>query len=269
MLSELCASHRYQMNEVGRCLDVLPVLGEIADRADRPIALVDLGTGAGLGLHLDRYHYSYRIGREIASVGEPESAVRLSCTVRSGPVPPVPARVPAFAERVGVDIEPLDLADPHTLAWLAACIPPEAEAVTRFAAAAKIRRAHPTRTVRGNLIEVLGDVIASLPRDCLVCLVDTYAHVFLTAAERARFDWLIEQLGRRRELEWVSVDPLVPLGPAADRTVQGLPAPQGWVRDNREGGLFGVVGRVSIRDRKRAAALLGRAHPSAAWLEWL
>jgi Uncharacterized protein conserved in bacteria (DUF2332) len=59
VLARLCREHRYQMNEVGRCLDVVPALAAVAARDPRPLALVDLGTGAGLGLHLDRYHYTY------------------------------------------------------------------------------------------------------------------------------------------------------------------------------------------------------------------
>ena len=40
-----------------------------------------------------------------------------------------------------------------------------------------------------------------------------------------------EQMGRTRDLEWISVDPLVPLvplGPAATGTVQGLDVPPDW-----------------------------------------
>jgi hypothetical protein len=176
-VAQLCGLHRYQMNEVGRCIDVLPVLGRIAAAEDRPLALVDLGTGAGLGLHLDRYHYTYVAPDGSAhAVGDPGAPVRLSCVVRSGE-PPLPASVPVLADRVGVDAEPLDLADPATLSWLAACVPPEAGAVTRFAAASALARSEPARTVRGGVLDVLADVVADLPRDALVCLVDTYVHV--------------------------------------------------------------------------------------------
>lgn len=265
-LAQLCAAHRYQMNEVGRSADVLPVLALIAAEDDRPLAMVDLGTGAGLGLQLDRCHYTYQAPDGSRScVGDPTAPVRLECAVRSG-TPPVPARIPVIADRVGVDVEPLDLTDPQVLAWLAACVPPEAGAVTRFAAASALARALPARTVQGNLLDVLPDVIASLPADALVCLVDTYVHVFLPPAELQRFDSLLTELGR--DLEWVSVDPLVPLGPEARATVQGLEVPDAWVRENREGGVSGVIGRVSVRNGERTGTVLGRAHPGAAWLEW-
>jgi hypothetical protein len=267
-LAALCAGHRYQMNEVGRSADVLPVLALIGAADDRPLALVDLGTGAGLGLRLDRYHYTYRAADgSRRSTGDPAAAVRIECAVRSG-APPVPARIPTVVDRVGVDVEPLDLSDPHVLAWLAACVPPEAGAVTRFAAASALARAEPARSARGNLLDVLPDVIATLPAEALVCLVDTYVHVFLPPPDLERFDGLITEIGRERDLEWVSVDPLVPLGPDARATVQGLDVPAAWVRENRDGGVSGVIGRVGVRNGVRSGTVLGRAHPGAAWLEW-
>jgi hypothetical protein len=254
------------MNEVGRCVDVLPVLGRIAAAETRPLALVDLGTGAGLSLHLDRYRYTYRAPGGERAVGDPAAGVQLSCAVRTGE-PPLPPSVPVLADRVGIDVEPLDLADPATLAWLAACIPPEAGAVTRFAAASALARAEPARTVRGSLLDALPAVVAELPPDALVCLVDTYVHVFLPPADLDRFDALL--LGLGRDVDWVSVDPLVPLGPDARHTVQRLAVPESWVAENRAGGVFGVIGHVRVRDGVRSGAVLGRAHPSAAWLDWV
>ena len=115
--------------------------------------------------------------------------------------------LPRIGSRVGVDSEPLDLSDPATAGWLAACVPPEAGAVTRFAAAAAVARAHPVPTVRGDLVDVLPRIVAGIPRDELV-LVDTYVHVFLPA-ELARFSALVDRIGRERDVEWISVDPLV------------------------------------------------------------
>ncbi len=267
-LSRLCAEHRYQMNEVGRCLDVLPALELVSAGDPRPLALVDLGTGAGLGLHLDRYRFRYELpDGEHLLAGPASSTVSLSCDVRTGR-PPVGPHPPSIGSRVGVDSEPLNLTDPATAAWLAACVPPEASAVTRFAAAAAVARAHPVPTVRGDLVDSLPKVVAELPRDELVCLVDTYVHVFLPPSELARFVALVDEIGRERDLDWISIDPLVPLGPHATATVQGLPVPPEWLTDNREGGVFGVIGRVSIRAGRTTGTLLGRAHPGSVWLDW-
>lgn len=263
-IAELCARHRYQMNEVTRSIDVLPVLGAVAAETGRPLALVDLGTGAGFGLRPDRYGYEYTLpDGSVRAVGSGPLTVR--CTVRGTAVPPLPDGLSVTA-RVGVDVEPSDLADPATAAWLAACVPPETGAVTRFAAAVDLARAEPAEIVRGDLLEVLPAVVARLPADTAICLVDTYVHVFLGPERLARFRELVTGLGR--DLDWVSVDPLVPLGPEATTTVQGLDVPPHWLAENRDGGVFGVIGRVSVRGGVATAQLLGRAHPGGSWLEW-
>ena len=72
-----CACRRYQMNEVARWTRRA---GNRRDHAggDGPIGLVDLGTGAGLGLHVDRYRYL--LGGEPS--GPPQAALSLRCDVR-------------------------------------------------------------------------------------------------------------------------------------------------------------------------------------------
>jgi hypothetical protein len=261
-LAALCGAHRYQMNEVGRSADVLAVLAEIGP--DRPVALVDLGTGAGLGLHLDRYRYRFTGGPRDVVVGDPDSPLEVTVAVHGDP--PTPAAVPRIAARAGIDVEPLDLDDAEVRAWLAACIPPETGAVDRFAAATTIARANPGRLVRGDLVESVAAVCAEMPAEALLVLVDTYVHVFLPDDERARFLALLPRLGR--DLEWISVDPLVPLGPEGRESVQGLPVPDRAVEACRAG-VTGVVGRLSVRDGAVSGRVLGLAHPGAAWLEWL
>ena len=263
-LLELCAEHRYQMNEVGRCADLLPAFED-----GRDVALVDLGTGAGLALHLDRYRYVYRAGDHASVVGDPAAKVVLETELRGSQLPALPVAVPRIVDRVGIDIEPLDLGDREVRGWLAACIPQEIGAVTRFHHAVEVAIASPARTVRGDAREVLPDVLASIPAGLPVCLIDTYVHVFFTADELLRFRLLVDRLGAERDLDWVSIDPLVPLGGSADRSVLGIPISPAIIERNRREGLFGVVGRLRYRDGQRTGALLGLAHPGAAWLEWL
>jgi hypothetical protein len=268
-LARLCREHRYQMNEVNRSLDVVAALAAVTTGDPRPIALVDLGTGAGLGLHLDRYRYRYELpdGTRLGA-GDERSPVTLSCAVRGGTRLPAAPGVPRIAFRTGVDVEPLDLTDSGTARWLAACVPPESGAVTRFAAAVEVARAHPAEALRGDLVEVLPAVLDRVPDDALLCLVDTYVHVFLPPDSLAAFRHVVDRIGRVRDVEWISVDPLVPLGPDADGTVQGLDVPPDWLRENRDGGLFGVIGRLGYRNGLARSAVLGRAHPSGAWMEW-
>jgi hypothetical protein len=262
-LAALCAEHRYQMNEVARSADVVAVLGHVLGRldAERPIALVDLGTGAGLGLHLDRYRFVF--GER--AVGDPDAAVTVAPELRGRPAP-LPARMPVIADRLGVDVEPLDLDDPRVRDWLAACIPPETGAVDRFAAASEVARTHPAPLRRGDAVEDLLELCRGMPEDALLVLVDTYVHVFLTDTQRAAFRRRLPELGR--DVEWISVDPLTPLGPDGCDSVQDLPVPARALQVSRAG-VTGVVGHLSVgRDGRTSGEVLGLAHPGGAWLEW-
>ena len=268
-LLELCARHRYQMNEVGRCADLLPALPPAIDD-ERDTVLVDVGTGAGLALQLDRYRYLFRgPGDRIATVGDPDSEVVIETEVRGQPEAPVPSTVPRITDRIGIDIEPLDIGDAAVRNWLAACIPQEIGAVTRFQSAVEVAIAHPARRVRGDACAVLPEVLAGISDQALVCLIDTYVHVFFGDDELQRFRSIVDEFGAHRDLDWVSVDPLVPMGESARDSVLGVPVPNALVERNRREGVFGVVGRLSYRGGRRSEALLGLAHPGAAWLEWL
>jgi hypothetical protein len=268
-LLELCARHRYQMNEVGRCADFVPLLAGVADER-REVVLVDIGTGAGLALHFDRYRYSYSAsGSEPLQVGAPASPVCVEVEL-AGPLRPrLPTELPQVADRVGIDVEPLDLTDPGVHGWLAACVPQEIGAVTRFHEAARVALDNPARTLRGDACDVLPEVLDAIAPGPLVYIVDTYVNVFFTAPRLARFREIVDAVGRRRDLDWVSTDPLVPMGPSATSTVTGIEAPVELLERNRRGGVFGVVSRRSYRDGQLTEKILGAAHPSALWLEWL
>ena len=268
-LLQLCAEHRYQMNEVGRCADFVPALSAGAD-SQREMVLVDVGTGAGLALHFDRYHYVFRApGREPVRIGAQDSPVTVEVELRGELTPRVPHELPAVVDRVGINVEPLDLNDPSVHSWLAACIPQEIGAVTRFHEAARVTLANPARSLRGDACELLPEVLATIPDGPLVLLVDSYVHVFFTPSQLERFREIVDAFGRRRDIDWVSTDPLVPMGPKATSTVTGLRAPPQVLERNRRGGVFGAISRVSYRGGQMTEAILGMAHPSGLWLEWL
>jgi hypothetical protein len=269
-LLRLTAGHRYQMSEPARCAHLLPAVAAVAADAGRPLALVDVGTGAGFALHLDAYRYRYhRAGGEELSVGPPAAPVTLDTALRGPRAPFVPASPPAVAVRVGIDTEPLDVRDPPVRAWLRACTPPVAEALARFDRAADYVAARTVTTVRGDALAVLSEVFERLPAQAHPCLLDAYVHVFFTADEQARFREQVVRLGRRRDLDWISLDPLVPLGAEPRGTVLGGEVPPELLARARAEGVFGVLGRLALRGGTATTQLLALGHPGGAWLEWL
>ncbi len=269
-LLALAASHRYQMSEPARCAHLLPAVASVAADAGRPLALVDIGTGAGFALHLDAYAYRYdRDDGDPLVVGAANAPVTLQTTLRGSRTPALPASPPPVAIRIGVDTEPLDVGDPSVRAWLRACTPPVAEALARFDRAADYAAAHPVATVRADALRALPEVIAGLPADVHPCVLDAYVNVFFTEGQQARFRDEIAELGRRRDLDWISLDPLVPMGDRPTGGVLGAPLPAGLLERARTEGVFGVLERISYRQGRATREVLALGHPGGAWLEWL
>jgi hypothetical protein len=156
----ICARHRYQMNEVARCTQIALGVAAVHSPARGPITLIDLGTGAGLGLQLDRYRY------EINGTGTGPTAVGpvLTCEVRGQRQPPQPA-LPPIITRTGIELTPVDLDDSAARAWLRACAPPEASALTRLDSAIEVSRRCPATIVAGDAVEALPGVLDSMPPD--------------------------------------------------------------------------------------------------------
>ena len=263
-VTAVCRERRYQMNEVARCAQVALGIAATAGAGSEPIGLVDLGTGAGLGLQLDRYRYL--VGGRASGPGS--AALTLPCEVR-GRRPPPPARLPPIAGRTGIEASPVDLRDPAARSWLLACAPPEASALARLTAAMAVAREHPAAIVAGDVVAELPGVLARFAPGRAIIVVDAYLAVFLSPGQRDRLAGILAAAGRARPVTWLSLDPLVPLGPAGRDSVQGLPLPAGLVADYQRGGVFAVLGARTFDGGADSGRLLARAHPSGQWVEWL
>jgi hypothetical protein len=260
-IAAVCDGRRYQMNEVARCTQIALGIAAAVPPGE-PVALVDLGTGAGFGLQLDRYRY--RVGA--VTGGPAAAALTLDCEPRGAGQPP-PATLPPIAERAGIDVHPVDAADPAARAWLEACAPPEASALSRLAAALDLAARHPARIVEGDVVDALPGVLAGLdaPR---VIVTDAYLAVFLPPERRAQLAGVLAEAGRERPVTWLSLDPLVPLGPAGRDSVQGIALPEPLIDDYRRTGVFAVLGARTFDAGTGSARLLARAHPSGRWVDW-
>ena len=178
-----------QTNEVGRCASLLPVLASLPG----PLALVEVGASAGLCLHPDRWSYRYvdDAGDEVSRVDPAGgvSPVVLGSTVR-GPVP-LPPSLPDVVHRGGVDLNPLDLSDPDTAAWLETLVWPEHEdRRARLAAACAVVADEPVDLVRGDLLTGLDEAVArareAAPEETLVIL---HSAVIAYLDEEGRRRW--------------------------------------------------------------------------------
>jgi len=242
------ATRRTQTNETGRCAGLLPAFGEAARLAGgRPLALVELGSSAGLNLNWDRYAYAYETGdgADPVRAGDLSSPVRLRCRLRGPGVPPLPDPFPPVAARVGADLGPPDLANPRDVRWLRACVfPDQAERHERLEAAIAVAREHPPRIVVGQAPDVLPDLLDATPDGAVACVFHSALTGYLTRAEIER---LRSILGARRAI-WIAAEHPGALTPG-------------------DGPLWGefhlTVGHSDALVRR------ARMGPHGQWLEWL
>jgi len=90
--------------------------------------------------------------------------------------PPIPKRLPAVASRVGIDLNPVDVRDPDTVLWFRALIWPEHhERLELLMRAIQLARQDPPELIAGDALELLPQVIATIPGDTPVCVFHTQA----------------------------------------------------------------------------------------------
>lgn len=131
-----------QTNEPQRCAALLPALSTV----DGPIALLELGASAGLCLYPDRYSYRFAGGPDIDPADGP-SRVILECAVSGEP----PLRLPDVRWRAGIDLAPLDAADPDDRRFLTTLVwPGEEGRAARVEAALDVVAADPPLLIAGD-----------------------------------------------------------------------------------------------------------------------
>jgi hypothetical protein len=240
-LAALLATRRVQTNEVGRSAYLYPAFGWIAARAGRPLALIEIGASAGLNLNWHRYGYRY--AGDAAAYGDPLSPVVVEGEWRGALRPSLPTVAPPVASAVGVDLHPLDPADPDQALWLRALVWPEhRRRAALLGAALALARIHPPRVVAGDGVDRVAALVREAPDGAVPCVFHTHA-LYQFPADRARLAAALAALGEGCDLYYLSVEE-DGSGPARAHLTA-------W-----EGG-------------RRSETLLARCHGHGRWTRWL
>lgn len=205
-IEQVLATRETQTNEPLRAAPLFPAFGWAQACTRRPLGLIEVGTSAGLLLHADRYSYVYEFedGTKLAAgEGSADGVPTLHCVVSS----PIKALAPfvskdlRIASRVGLDLNPLDPADPEARAWLDALVWPEhAERRARLRAALDHAARRPVRLRKGDALRILPDAVDSVADNAIPCVFVSNSLPHWSAEGRVQFAALIRQLGRRRDL---------------------------------------------------------------------
>lgn len=193
-----------QTNEVRRCSYLLPAFTEVYESAGRrPLALIDVGCSAGLHLLWDRYYYDY--GQ--IQAGDPMAPVTISCELLGSSAPRIPTEFPPCAFSLGIDLNPVDLADPVERRWFEALIwPDHAERRTLTEAAIGELLDHPPRTVRGDAVEVLAGQLKKVPPDTTLIVYHCHALCQARQEDIDAFGGILMAFSTHRPVYWLSCE---------------------------------------------------------------
>ena len=232
-VSTTMLARRTQTNEVGRCATLLPVLARIAAETgpDVPLSLIEVGASAGLCLYPDRLRYRYDGGEPI---GDQASPVRLDCD--TGGQITAPTSVPAVRWRAGIDLNPVDVADPEQVRWLECLIwPGRSERVRRLRGAIELARADPPELIAGDLVEQLSWLVSRAPTGSVPVVFHSAVLAYLPSERRQRFVRVVRELPVR----WISNEGRAVLDEVAER----LPSGTGRTRADDGGFVLALDGQ--------------------------
>lgn len=233
--------HPTQTNEVARAAATMAALMTAPLARPMPFELLELGASCGLNLNLARY--AYDLGP--VKAGDPASPVRIAPRWRGWPPPERPVEI---ATARGVDLLPLNAADPaHRERLLSFVWADQPVRLRRLEAALQIAVDHPPRIDQGDAAGWLAQRLAepAVPGRCRA-VVHTMVLQYLSPVERRQVFDLMAAAGERATsdtpLIWISFE---------------------WTLDRRE---------VELRLTwwpTGASAVLARCHPYGDWIDWL
>ncbi|MEO9614143.1 MAG: DUF2332 family protein [Nitratireductor sp.] len=179
-----------QTNEIARAGMILPGLLAAARELDRPIALAEIGSSAGLNLLFDRFHYDYGG----SCWGESTSPVRLQPEVR-GKTPPLDGVVEIVA-RTGNDIRPIDCHDPAQRLRLRSYVWPDQQArLQRLDAAIGLAGTTPFSVRQADAADFVDRQLSAREPGAALMLFHTIMWQYLPAATKTTIEAALAAAG--------------------------------------------------------------------------
>lgn len=188
-----------QTNEVRRCAYLYPSFCQIYKIAQKSLALIEIGTSAGLQLLWDKYSYSYNDKSNM--YGNQESELELSTEIRGKNIPLMLDHSPPVTSRIGLDLNINNLSNREDYLWLKALIWPEhQERIFQFEQAASYLKGQALELIEGDGVSLLPEIASEIPTDSSICVFHT--HVANQLPREAKMLLLnhIKDIGSKREI---------------------------------------------------------------------
>jgi hypothetical protein len=192
-----------QTNEVGRLATLLPAFSGLV--GERSLALLEVGASAGLCLYPDRWAYQWLTDDRVVRLGEAAAGEVSVLTCRVKGDAPLPDALPEVSWRGGLDLNPLDVADPGDMAWLTTLVWPEHDdRRARLLHAIEVAAADPPYLRRGDLLTDLPALVDEAAAYGDVVVFHSAVVAYLEPADRVAFEATMRGLVDTGRCHWVS-----------------------------------------------------------------
>ena len=242
-IREIMMTHSVQTNEVGRCAVLVPAFELVAAQTKRqPLTMIEIGSSAGLTLLWDRYHYRY--GEDL-ECGDPNSPLRIECSLRGETRPPIPRELPKVASRTGSDLSPIDVNNTENVQWLRALVWPDNQKRARQLEPAirLVKQASP-RIITGNALDLLPNLIDKVPEKTPLCIYHSFTLTLASGEPREKLHSLLTKASKKRDLFLVWIE---------------------WATESETP----LLGLAKFNYGVRTESILARCHSHGEWLEWM
>ncbi len=195
---QILRSKLVQTNEVRRCAYLYPSFCHIYKLTQKPLALIEIGTSAGLQLLWDKYRYSYHQNKKY---GDKQSALEINAEIRGENIPFFFENSPPVTSRLGLDLHINNLSDPEDYLWLKALIWPEhKERISYFEKAVSCLKKEPLELVEGDGISLLPSIASKMKNDSTLCVFHTHVANQIPHEAKITLNKHIQDLGKEREV---------------------------------------------------------------------
>lgn len=253
VMRKILSERRVQTNVVERCGLLLPGFTVISERTGgKPMAMIEFGASAGLNLLWDKYTYDY--GEGLRS-GDLDSSVKI-VTSFGNRRPPIFKNIPRISQRVGIDLNPIDVTSERETSWLQALVWPENTArFNNLGNAIAIAKDDPPTMVAGDAVDVLPEIIRQAPADSTPCVYHTHTVNQFTPDGRERLERLMIEAGLERDLYWLSSEYR-----SSEDQLHRAQVPND---------ISPTLLLTSFVEGRRTDEVLARCQTHGQWLEWL
>ncbi|MEQ2467097.1 DUF2332 domain-containing protein [Niallia hominis] len=187
-----------QTNEVRRCSYLYPAFCMIYERAKKPLALIEIGTSAGLQLNWDKYCYSY--GKD-KWYGKIDSELPITAEIKGANRPFLLKTAPPVTTRIGLDLHTIDLRDEEEQLWLKSLIWPEhKERLFLFEKAVHYSKEASLNVINGDGVSLLSQYVETISEDSVICIFHSHVANQIPISGKQHLLQTVDAIGAQRDV---------------------------------------------------------------------